>query len=215
MNIEQILCDLKALANDAQKKHQMRLKISENSIGISIYQLRSYSKNIEKNHILANKLWKQKIHECKLLACFVEDIEKVTENQIEKWILDIDSWDLCDTFCDEIIMKTPLAVKKVFDWSSRTEEFVKRAAFALIASLAYYDKKMTNNDFEKFIPLIIRESSDDRNYVKKAIDWSLRNIGKRNAFLKKQSMKTANTLINSNSKDAKWIGSKTLKKLTQ
>lgn len=215
MNIDEIITDLKALANDHTKKFQVRLKISDRSIGTSVYQLRKYSKDIKKDHLLAKKLWNQEIHECKILACIVENIEQVTENQIEKWASDLDSWDLCDIFCDEIVMKTPFAVKKVFDWSSSKEEFVKRAAFALIASLAYYDKKMANEIFENFFPLIIQESVDERHYVKKAIDWSLRNIGKRNDYLKNESLKVAKTLTNSNSKSSKWIGSNTLKKFKE
>jgi 3-methyladenine DNA glycosylase AlkD len=137
----------------------------------------------------------------------------MTEEQIEDWVKEINSWDVCDQVCMNLFEKTPLARKKILEWSKREEEFVKRAAFALIACLAWHDKKAEDAKFIELLPLIKREATDQRNYVKKAVNWALRNIGKRNLNLNKVAVKAAKEIREIDSKAARWIASNAIKEL--
>lgn len=186
----------------------------KNNLGISIYKLRPLAKEIGKNHELSLKLWKSGIHDARLLAVFIEEPEKVTEKQMESWANDFDSWDVCDQACTSLFDLTPYAWKKAFEWSGRDEEFVKRGAFSLIAGLTVHDKKAEDSKFEDFFPLIKKESTDDRNYVKKAVNWALRNIGKRNFYLNKKAIEIAKEIQKINSKSAKWIANDAIRELT-
>jgi 3-methyladenine DNA glycosylase AlkD len=185
----------------------------ENTYGISIPKLREIAKDIGKNHQLALELWKSDIHEARILASFIDEPEKVTENQLEKWVRDFDSWDVCDQVCN-LFEKTPYAHQKAIEWTNRKEEFIKRAAFALMAGLAVHDKKASNEQFEQFFPLIRKAATDDRNFVKKAGNWALRNIGKRNKALNKRAIEIAREIQEINSKTAKWIASDALRELS-
>ncbi|MGD0027797.1 MAG: DNA alkylation repair protein [Candidatus Bathyarchaeia archaeon] len=185
----------------------------KNTYGISIPKLREIAKDIGKNHQLALELWKSDIHEARILASFIDEPEKVTENQLEKWVRDFDSWDVCDQVCN-LFEKTPYAYQKAIEWTNRKEEFIKRAAFALMAGLAVHDKKASNEQFEHFFPLIREAATDDRNFVKKAGNWALRNIGKRNKALNERAMEIAREIQEINSKTAKWIASDALRELS-
>jgi 3-methyladenine DNA glycosylase AlkD len=143
------------------------------------------------------------------------DIPKlVTEKQMDDWVKDFNSWDLCDQCCSNLFDKTPFAYKKAIQWSRRKEEFVKRAGFTLMATLAVHDKRTENKVFEKFLPIIKRESADDRNFVKKAVNWALRQIGKRNRELNKEAVKTAKEILKMDSKAARWIAFDAIRELT-
>lgn len=185
----------------------------ENTYGISIPKLREIAKDIGKNHQLALELWKSGIHEARILASFIDEPEKVTENQLEKWVRDFDSWDVCDQVCN-LFEKTPYAYQKAIEWTDRKEEFIKRAAFALMAGLAVHDKKASNEQFEQFFQLIKKAATDDRNFVKKAGNWALRNIGKRNKALNKRAIEIAREIQEIKSKTAKWIASDALRELS-
>jgi len=214
MEYEKIIQKLQSLANPENVKGMARYGINpKNNLGISIYQLRPLAKEIGRNHTLALKLWDSKIHDARLLACFIDDPKKVTADQMDKWAEDFDSWDICDQACTSLFDLSPLAWKKVFEWAERDEEFVKRAAFSLIAGLAVHDKIATDKEFEQFLPIIIKQSVDERNYVKKAVNWALRNIGKRNLHLNKRAIETAKEIQKINSKSAKWIASDALREL--
>jgi 3-methyladenine DNA glycosylase AlkD len=132
---------------------------------------------------------------------------------MEKWAIEFDSWDVCDQCCMNLFRKTPFAYKKIYEWSLREEEFVKRAAFTLIATLAVHDKKADDEKFEDLFPLIIRESFDNRNFVKKAVNWALRQIGKRNMALNKRALEIAEKIRNVDSKSAKWIAADAIREL--
>ena len=185
----------------------------ENTYGISIPKLREIAKDIGKNHQLALELWKSSIHEARILASFIDEPEKVTENQLEKWVRDFDSWDVCDQVCN-LFEKTPYSYQKAIEWTNRKEEFIKRAAFALMAGLAVHDKKASDEQFEQFFPLIRKAATDDRNFVKKAENWALRNIGKRNKALNERAIEIAREIQEINSKTAKWIASDALRELS-
>jgi 3-methyladenine DNA glycosylase AlkD len=215
MHYEEVIQKLHLLANPENVKGMARYGISQkNNLGISIYHLRPLAKEIGKNHALALKLWDSQIHDARLLACFIDDPEKVTPDQMDAWAEDFDSWDICDQACTSLFDLSPFAYEKVFQWVDHEKEFVKRAAFSLIAGLAVHDKKASDQVFEQFFPLLITHSGDNRNYVKKAVNWALRNIGKRNRSLNKTAILTAKEIQKINVPSARWIASDAIRELT-
>ncbi len=215
MQYEEIIDKLESLANPENVKGMARYGINpKNNLGVSIYKLRPIAKEIGKDHDLALKLWSSGIHDARLLACFIEDPAKVTSEQMDSWAKDFDSWDVCDQACTSLFDLTPLAWTKIFEWAKRDEEFVKRAAFSLIAGLAVHDKKAGDIEFEQFSPLIKKHSVDERNYVKKAVNWALRNVGKRNLALNKQMIKLSKEIQKIDSKSARWIARDAIRELT-
>ncbi len=186
----------------------------ENTYGISIPTLRKIAKGTGKNHQLAQELWESGIHEARILACYIDKPDQVTEEQMDRWAADFDSWDVCDQCCGNLFDQTPFAYQKAHQWSEREEEFVKRAAFALVAYLAVHDKKAPNDKFEAFLPIIAREATDERNYVKKAVNWALRQIGKRNRQLNILAIETARQIGEIEDKVARWIAADALRELT-
>jgi len=187
---------------------------SKNTYGISIPKLREIARDIGKNHQLALKLWESSIHESRILASFIDEPEKVTENQLEKWVRDFDSWDVCDQCCSNLFDKTPSAYQKAVEWTRRKEEFVKRAGFVLMAALSVHDKKAEDRVFQEFFPIITREATDDRPYVRKAVNWALRQIGKRNPALNREAIRVAGEIRPIDSRAARWIASDALRQLT-
>ncbi len=215
MTYKEIIKKLKSLANPKNVEGMARFGINtKNTLGISVYVVRSLAKKINKNHSLALELWNSGIHEARLLACFIDEPDKVTEKQMEEWVKDFDSWDICDQTCSNLFDKTPFAYKKIYQWVKREEEFVRRTGFVLMATLSVHDKKAKDKDFEKFFPLIKKYSFDERNFVKKANNWALRQIGKRNLNLNKKAIKTAKEIQKLDSKSAKWIANDALRELT-
>lgn len=215
MNYDEIISKLQSMANPENVKGMARYGINQhNNLGISIYLLRPLAKEIGTNHTLALKLWDSTIHDARLLACFIDDPQQITSEQMDTWAEDFDSWDICDQACTSLFDLSPLAYKKVFQWADKEKEFVKRAAFSLIAGLAVHDKTATEQDFERFLSLCIKHSNDERNYVKKAVNWALRNIGKRNLTLNKKALKTAEEIKNRDSKSARWIAADAIRELT-
>ena len=215
MQYKEIIKKMKSLANPKNVEGMVRFGISpNNTLGVSVPIVRDIAKEIGKNHKLAKQLWDSKIHEARLLAGFIDIPEKVTEKQMERWVKGFDSWDICDQLCGNLFDKTPFAYKKSFEWSKRKEEFVKRAGFVLMAVLSVHDKKAEDKRFEKFFPLIKKHSTDERNFVKKAVNWALRQIGKRNINLNKKAIKIAKEIKKIDSKSAKWIASDALRELT-
>ncbi|MBN1695434.1 DNA alkylation repair protein [candidate division WOR-3 bacterium] len=209
--VNDILTKLKNKANPDNLEGMARYGIStENRLGNSIPFLRELAKETGKNHELSLKLWEKGIDETKILASMIGEEDKLTEKQAEKWAAGFNSWDVCDQVCMNLFKKLPFVEKKIKEWSKREETFVKRAAFSLIACIAVYDKIKPDKEFLKFLPLIKRAASDERNYVKKAVSWALRNIGKRNKNLNKEAIKFAKELEKSNFKSAKWIARDTI-----
>ena len=184
------------------------------ALGVSVPQLRALAKNIGKNHQLAQELWSTGVHEARLLAGMIDDPAEVSQEQMEEWAGDFDSWDVVDGSCENLFDKTPFVVGKAHEWSARPEEYVKRAGFVMMAELAVHDKKTADRTFLEFLPLIIRESSDDRNFVKKAVNWALRQIGKRNMTLNKAAVQAAKTIQKQDSSSARWMAADALRELT-
>ena len=206
---------LKSLSNSEAVAGMARFGINpKNTYGVSIPVLRRLAKEVGKNHLLAQRLWDSGIHEARILAGMIDYPEEVTENQMERWVRDFDSWDVCDQVCSNLFDRTKFAHKKALDWSKRGEEFVKRAGFVLMAALSVHDKQAKDNAFSKFLPIIEREARDERNFVKKAVNWALRQIGKRNLRLNQMAIKTAKEIQGIESKAARWIASDAIRELT-
>jgi 3-methyladenine DNA glycosylase AlkD len=202
------------MENKKNREGMVRFGISpKNTLGISVPYLRSLAREIGKNHELALKLWSSKIHEARMLAAFIGEADKLTEREMESMVKDIDSWDICDQTCSCLFGASPFAEKKIYEWTKRKEEFVKRAGFVLMAVLAVHDKLAKDSFFEKFFPIMKREVRDERNFVRKAVNWALRQIGKRNKALNKKSIRVAEDIYKINSKSAKWIASNALSEL--
>jgi len=214
MNKDDIINHLFTLSDMKRKEKMKRFGIDiSTSLGIPVYELRAFARKIGKNHALALELWETKIHEAQMLAALMDNPKEVTEEQMERWALDFNSWDLCDHCCYNLFDKTPFAYKKINEWSTRKEEFVKRAAFALIAALSVHDKKADDQTFERFFPIIEKQCTDERTYVKKAVSWALRGIGKRNKHLNMQAIVHAKAIHQLDSSSAKYIASETLREL--
>lgn len=215
MNYDDIIKRLKALSNPKAVEGMARYGINpNNTYGVSIPNLRKIAGEVGIDHGLAQRLWASGIHEARILASMVDDHNMVTEEQAERWAKGFDSWDVCDQCCMNLLRNTNFAYEKASEWSARQEEFVKRAGFVLMACLAVSDKKADDRRFELLLPAIKRESTDTRNYVKKAINWGLRQIGKRNLYLNRKAIDTAREILKMDSKSARWIASDAIRELT-
>lgn len=215
MQSDDILKRLKSLSDPRAVEGMAKYGITpERTYGVSIPNLRKIAKETGKDHELAKKLWESNIRETRILACMTDDPEMVSEEQMENGVKDFDYWEICDQCCMNLFEKTKFAYQKSIEWSSRDEEFVKRAGFVLMARLAFSDKKADDERFEKFFPIIKREATDNRNFVKKAVNWALRQIGKRNLNLNSKAIETAKEIQKIDSKSAKWITQDAIKELT-
>ena len=187
--------------------------INVNSFGLTTPQIRSIAKQIGTNHALALDLWKTGVHEARHVASMIADPQQTTERLMEQWLKDFNSWDIVDDCCSSLFRKTSIAYDKAVEWTNREKEFEKRAGFVMMAVLAVHDKKAPDKKFEAFLPIITRESSDERNFVKKAMNWSLRQIGKRNVRLCKKAILTAKKIHRKGDTSSKWIASDALREL--
>lgn len=214
MQYREILRNLQALSNPGNVAGMARFGINpRHTYGISIPHLRSMAKQIGADHRVAEQLWASGIHEARILASMVERPEFVSEAQMESWVRDFDSWDICDQCCMNLFRKTKFAHRKAAQWSKRKEEFVKRAGFVLMATLAVHDFEARDQAFVKFLPIVKRESTDERNFVKKAVNWALRSIGKRNLYLNRMAIETAREIQATDSGAANWIAANALREL--
>jgi 3-methyladenine DNA glycosylase AlkD len=184
------------------------------AFGVSAPDLRKLAKDIGRDHGLAAQLWRTGIHDARGLAALIDDPAKVTVQQMERWAKDFDSWAVCDCACGCLFDKTPYAWDKAIEWTERPEEYVKRAGFVLMATLAVHDKKTPDERFEVFLPLTAEHATDDRNFVKKAVNWALRQIGKRSRHLNSLAIQAAEHIRRIDSKSARWIASDALRELT-
>ncbi|MBI5251184.1 MAG: DNA alkylation repair protein [Desulfomonile tiedjei] len=213
--MERIVQTLESLRNPEAVAGMARYGINpERTYGVSIPNLRKIARESGRNHLLAQMLWDSGIHEAKILASMTAVIGELSEEQMESWVKDFDSWDVCDQCCNNLFRKAAAAHRKAVEWSSRNEEFVKRAGFTLMACLSVHDKAASDDVFLQYLPVIERESSDARNYVKKAVNWALRQIGKRNSALNRAAIEAAEQIKQMGSKSAKWIAANALRELT-
>ena len=213
--LENVMKELRFHANPKNVEGMARFGINPKStLGISVPVLRKMAKKAGADHDLALKLWATGVHEARILACLVDDPKAVSERQMENWVSEFDSWDVCDQCCGSLFDKTEYAHRKAIEWANRRDEFVKRAGFAMMAVLAWHDKEAKDESFLKFLPIIVKGATDERNFVKKAVNWALRQIGKRNRALNIKAIETSKKIQLIDSKSARWIASDALRELT-
>jgi 3-methyladenine DNA glycosylase AlkD len=183
------------------------------AVGVTVTELRRFARDLGHDHELAAALWASGVHEARLLASLVDEPAMVSEAQMDAWVADLDSWDVCDGVCGNLFDRTPFALDKAVEWSSREPEFQKRAAFALMASAAVHRKDLPDAAFASLLPVIRAQASDERNYVKKAVSWALRQIGKRSSGLNSRAVRTAERIERIESRAARWVARDALREL--
>ncbi len=219
MTTAEIIKELKTYANPDNVAGMQRFGIQgADMLGVNVPVLRQMAKKIvneseEERHTIAEELWDTKIHEARILASMIDPPGKVGEGQMERWVKDFDSWDVVDQVCMNLFDKVPNAYRKAIEWARRKEEFQKRAGFSLMAVLAAHDKLADDNKFIQFFDLIKQEATDERNFVKKAVNWALRQIGKRNPRLRKFALKTTEEILELDDKTANWIAKDAIREL--
>jgi 3-methyladenine DNA glycosylase AlkD len=214
MTYNEVIAALQQHADPRAVEGMARFGIrSTHVLGISIPVLRKMAKDLGKDHALAGELWASGLHEARILASMVDDARLVSEEQMEAWVADFDAWDVCDQVCGNLFDKTLYAHQKAVEWCHREQEFVRRAGFVLMAELAVHDKEAADEAFLPFFPLIKQYATDERNFVKKAVNWALRQIGKRNARLRVSAIEWAEEISTMDSRAARWIARDALKEL--
>jgi 3-methyladenine DNA glycosylase AlkD len=209
------LAALEASSTKRDRDNLARFGITaKKAFGVSIANIQAHAKRLGRSHELAGALWKTGWYEARLLTSFVDEPSRVTPAQMERWCRDFDNWGICDTVCFHLFDRTPHAWTKVAQWHDRREEFVKRAAFALLASLALHDKRTGDAPFIKSLALVARAAADERNFVKKGVSWALRLIGRRNRALNTHAVRVARRLAASPDAAARWVGKGALRELT-
>jgi len=208
---KELLAQLHTMADPATLDSQSRFGIQgKERLGVSLYDLRKVAKGI-RSHELALELWQSGIHEARMLASMVDEPEKVGLDQLENWVKEFDSWDICDIVTDELFIHAPDMLLVIPRWAVREEEYVKRAAFAMIAALVVHRKDIPDEVVRSYFALIEAASDDDRNFVKKAVNWALRNIGKWRPALRNDAYQCAKSLLERESKTARWIAKDAIK----
>jgi len=215
MNINKILKELELLSNPEIKAFKSKkFGINcDNSWGVYQKDLSALAKKIGKNTALGIELFETGNYDAQLLCAKICRPKEIKEELMDKWITHFNTWEICDSFCMQLFKYHPLAIKKAFEWSSLNNEFEKRAGFVLMATYGFANKKGANEIFEQFFPILVQHANDDRIYVKKAINWALRQIGKRNIDLQKKAIGTAKIILKQNSKSAQWIAKDVLREL--
>ena len=215
MNCNQVIDTLKSLADPDYLAGMTHFAIkTDNALGISAPRMRKLAKEIGTDHKLAMELWESNIHEARVIAALIDDPRQVTKSQMNNWVRQFDNWGVCDACCGVLFDKTPFAWDKAIEWPERKEEFVKRAGFVLMAALAVHDKRAPDKNFVPFFDIIKQHADDERNFVKKAVNWALRQIGKRNRLLNKKAVAVAKEIREMDSPAARWIAADAIRELT-
>jgi 3-methyladenine DNA glycosylase AlkD len=215
MEADDVLQTLRQHARPENTAGMARFGITpDNNLGITIPTLRAIAKKIGTDHRLALQLWDTGIHDARILATMIDDPYQVTSQQMDRWAKEFDSWDVCDQCCNNLFYKTPFAYEKIRNWCTQPHEYVKRAGYTLIAVLAVHDTKASDDRFLSLFPLITQGATDERNYVKKAVNWALRQIGKRNQTLPHEALQLASTLKQTDSPAARWVANDAIRELT-
>jgi 3-methyladenine DNA glycosylase AlkD len=213
-DVKSVLAWLKEHSTKATRDGMARYGIpSSNALGVTVANIRLLAKRIGRDHDLAAALWDSGVYEARMLTSFIDDPERVTPAQMDRWCRDFDNWAICDTLCFHLFDRTPHAFDKIRRWSDKRAEFEKRAAFALLASVALHDKRSGDSPFADCLPLIERAASDERNFVKKSVSWALRAVGKRNTALQASALKVAQRLAASADASERWVGKDALREL--
>jgi 3-methyladenine DNA glycosylase AlkD len=214
LTAQEVLARLAELADERHRSKLAHYGIADRrALGVSVPRIRALAKELGRNQKLAIALWKTRVHEARILAPLISDPALTTGELLDNWVGEIDSWDICDGFCSSLVDKTPFAVEKVYQWCAREEEFVRRAGFVVIAALAVHDKSAPDSKLEQFFPLFLEHAADGRNFVKKAVNWALREIGKRNSRLNKKAINLAGKIQKLPTPSARWIAADALREL--
>lgn len=214
MTFRAILADLKRKGTARNSAGMVRFGIRTKKIfGVGVKPLRSLAKKIGTDHRLAQRLWNSGYLEARILAALIDDPDLVTSRQMDRWAAAFDNWAVCDACCSVLFDKTRFAYTKARVWSRRDSEFVKRAGYVMMAVLAVHDKKAPDSSFLKFFPLIRKGATDDRNFVKKAVNWALRQIGKRNKNLNARALRMATDIQRLDSSASRWIAADAIREL--
>jgi len=212
--VSQVTRHLRSLADRATLVGMSRYAIpSDGAFGVPVHKIRAYAKELGRQHALAQALWKTGQYESRMLACFLADPERVTPALMDAWTRSFDSWAICDTACFHLFDRSPFAFAKIKSWSSRRREFEKRAAFALLASVALHDKAAPDEQFLATLDFVARAATDERNFVKKGVSWALRGIGRRGGQLHHEALQLARQLAASDDLAARWVGRDALRDL--
>ena len=218
MTVDEILKKLESLgsARNVEGMAHFGIKTGK-SFGVPTPLLKQFAREVKKQtedrHALALDLWKTKVYDARAIAFMIDDPKRVTREQMESWARDFDNWATVDGTCSYLFCRTPFAYEKAVEWTTREAEFVKRAGFSLMAYLAVHDKKADDKKLATFLPVIEKHSDDERNFVKKAVNWALRQIGKRNVSLNKLAVETAERIKLQDTKAARWIAADALREL--
>ena len=211
---ERVIKRLRGMSNDDNVRGMARYGIATaGTLGISMPEIRRMAKELGKDHELALELWKSKIHEARILAALIAEPKRMTRRTMELWVKDFDSWDVCDQVVSNLFDKTSVAYELAFVWSVREEEYVRRAGYVMMAALAVHDKPASDRAFLDFLPVIVAGANDNRNFVRKAVNWALRQIGKRNLSLNQAAISCAQEIAGLDSNSAKWIAGDALREL--
>jgi 3-methyladenine DNA glycosylase AlkD len=216
LKLEEIISELKSMGKIDEHQIIMLQKYGinvEDIYGVKLPDIRAFAKKIGKDHKLAQELWILHNRETMILATLIEDKEMVTETQIDEWVSQFNSWEICDQCCINLIVNLSYAHRKAMEWSERHEEFVKRAGFSLMAVIAVHDKKSNDSAFYPFLDQIKKHATDERNFVKKSVNWALRQIGKRNKSLNEKTINLAQEILKLDSKAARWNAKDAIKEL--
>ena len=214
MTVPQVLAWLERRGTKRNRDGMARYAIvTPRAYGVSVADLRSLGRQLGTDHALAQGLWKSGWYEARMLSAFVADPARVTPAQMDRWTREFDNWAICDHLCFHLYDRTPHAWTKIAQWGSSSEEFVKRAAFALLASVALHDKSGADAPFKKSLRLIERAARDDRNFVKKGVSWALRSVGERSQALHADALSSARKLAESSDVSARWVGRDALRQL--
>ncbi len=208
------LAELRRLGEKRNVEGMARFGIvAKNVLGVAKPKMDELARKIGRNHRLALELWKTGVHDARILAGMIDEPKQVTAAQMNRWVRDFDNWDVCDGTCCHLFTFAAPAWDRAVAWTKRAKEFEKRAGFALIAYLAYRDKTAKDSRYTKILPLLLREARDERNFVRKAVNWALRNIGKRNLNLNRAAIRTAEKMCTLDSRSARWIAADALREL--
>jgi 3-methyladenine DNA glycosylase AlkD len=213
-NVKRVVAELRRFSEKRNIEGMLRFGIrAKKVLGVSKPRIDELARKIRRNHALALRLWETGIHDARILAGMIAEKERVTAALMDRWVKHFDNWDICDGTCCHLFVFAEPAWTRAFAWSTRKEEFQKRAGFALAAYLAVHDKTAPNAAFQKYLQVIEREAEDERNFVRKAVNWALRNIGKRNIKLNREAIRVAEKLRRRDSRSARWIAADALREL--
>lgn len=214
MNAREVIAHLESISDRSRLEGMSRYGIEvEHAIGVSMPKMRAYAKTIGRDHHLAMDLWDSGVHEARIMASLLADPQLLTEEEMERWVRDLDSWDLCDQCCSNLFRRSPHAFRKALEWSGREEEFQKRAGFATMAALAVHGKGMSERDLQLLLEAVVRESHDDRNFVRKAVNWALRQVGKRDLVSNAMAIAAAERILAKGDRTSRWVAYDALREL--